>query len=186
VDRIASVGVFHLLAANGIHQSYPKYEHEAYLLEIQSDILFQPYLELIYEMYIEPSLHQGDLMPHLEQFFLLDCWTKVYSSHWPMIEILNHMLQDDDVNLLQTAVSFPNFNCMNHLFPFLKVEFSELPQFQWGIFTETMNHILKNDNVAAKVNSECSCLSHVIQPHSAVPTKGRWSSSVSSQNSPVM
>ena len=105
------VCVFLLLAANKKCPSYHGNDHVAlaYWLGIRSDIL-QSYLELIYEMYIDLHLPQRDLITHLNHSFLLGWWTKVYSSHRPLtdtmehivkyqpwVEALNNMFEHDDV-----------------------------------------------------------------------------------------
>ncbi|KAF5387961.1 hypothetical protein D9615_000446 [Tricholomella constricta] len=63
-------------------ETYPTMKEKASLLqkmaafESRSDILFQPYLELIYEIYTEPALRRSDLTTRLEHSFLLGCRAK--------------------------------------------------------------------------------------------------------------
>ncbi|GLB33849.1 putative PI3 PI4-kinase family protein [Lyophyllum shimeji] len=63
-------------------EAYPTMKEKASLLqkmaafESRADILFQPYLELIYEIYTEPSLRRSDLTTRLEHSFLLGCHAK--------------------------------------------------------------------------------------------------------------
>ncbi|KAF8076441.1 hypothetical protein FPV67DRAFT_1558921 [Lyophyllum atratum] len=63
-------------------ETYPTMKEKASLLqkmaafECRADILFQPYLELIYEIYTEPSLRRSDLTTRLEHSFLLGCHAK--------------------------------------------------------------------------------------------------------------
>ncbi|RDB22695.1 Transcription-associated protein 1 [Hypsizygus marmoreus] len=63
-------------------EAYPTMKEKASLLqkmivfESRSDVLFHPYLELIYEIYTEPSLRRSDLTTRLEHSFLLGCRAK--------------------------------------------------------------------------------------------------------------
>jgi len=63
-------------------EAYPTMKEKASLLqkmivfETRADILYQPYLELIYEIYTEPSLRRSDLTTRLEHSFLLGCRAK--------------------------------------------------------------------------------------------------------------
>lgn len=63
-------------------EAYPTMKEKASLLqkmtvfETRVDILFPPYLELIYEIYTEPSLRRSDLTTRLEHSFLLGCRAK--------------------------------------------------------------------------------------------------------------
>ncbi|KAF8165306.1 hypothetical protein B0H34DRAFT_232712 [Crassisporium funariophilum] len=73
------------LARNwGLHrqEAYPTMKEKASLLqkmtllESRGETIFTPYLELIYEIYTEPSLRRSDLTNRLEQSFLLGCRAK--------------------------------------------------------------------------------------------------------------
>lgn len=61
------------------HDSYPTMKEKASLLqkmaifEAKGDILFNSYLELIYEIYTDSNLRRSDLTSRLEQSFLLGC-----------------------------------------------------------------------------------------------------------------
>lgn len=61
---------------------YPTMKERATVLqkmvafETKNDVLFQTYLELIYDIYTEPSLRRSDLTSRLEQSFLLGCRAK--------------------------------------------------------------------------------------------------------------
>ncbi|KAG6866480.1 hypothetical protein C0991_003998 [Blastosporella zonata] len=63
-------------------ESYPTMKEKASLLlkmssyENRSEHIFQPYLELIYEIYTEPALRRSDLTTRLEHSFLLGCRAK--------------------------------------------------------------------------------------------------------------
>jgi len=63
-------------------EAYPTMKEKATLLqkmtlyESRGDAIFHPYLELIYEIYTEPSLRRSDLTNRLEQSFLLGCRAK--------------------------------------------------------------------------------------------------------------
>jgi transformation/transcription domain-associated protein len=61
---------------------YPTMKEKASLIqkmtfyETRGEVLFHPYLELIYDIYTEPSLRRSDLTTRLEPAFLLGCRAK--------------------------------------------------------------------------------------------------------------
>lgn len=63
-------------------EAYPTMKEKATLLqkmtlyENRGETIFQPYLELVYEIYTDPSLRRSDLTNRLEQSFLLGCRAK--------------------------------------------------------------------------------------------------------------
>ncbi|KAF9057606.1 hypothetical protein BJ165DRAFT_1520972 [Panaeolus papilionaceus] len=63
-------------------EAYPTMKEKATLLqkmtlfESRGESIFTPYLELIYEIYTEPTLRRSDLTNRLEQSFLLGCRAK--------------------------------------------------------------------------------------------------------------
>ncbi|PPQ93995.1 hypothetical protein CVT25_009843 [Psilocybe cyanescens] len=63
-------------------EAYPTMKEKAILLqkmtlyENRGDTIFLPYLELVYDIYTEPSLRRSDLTNRLEQSFLLGCRAK--------------------------------------------------------------------------------------------------------------
>jgi transformation/transcription domain-associated protein len=63
-------------------EAYPTMKEKASLIqkmtfyETRGEVLFHPYLELIYDIYTEPSLRRSDLTTRLEPAFLLGCRAK--------------------------------------------------------------------------------------------------------------
>ncbi|KAG5637374.1 hypothetical protein H0H81_004799 [Sphagnurus paluster] len=76
-------------------EAYPTMKEKASLLqkmvafEGRSDILFQPYLELIYEIYMDPALRRSDLTTRLEYPFLLGCRAKDPALRERFMELLD-------------------------------------------------------------------------------------------------
>jgi transformation/transcription domain-associated protein len=77
------------------HDAYPTMKEKATLLqkmvafETRGDPLFLNYLELIYEIYNEPSLRRSDLTTRLEQSFLLGCRARDASLRERFIDMLD-------------------------------------------------------------------------------------------------
>ncbi|KAF9567316.1 hypothetical protein CPC08DRAFT_17123 [Agrocybe pediades] len=76
-------------------EAYPTMKEKATLLqkmtlyENRGDVIFHPYLELIYEIYTEPSLRRSDLTNRLEQSFLLGCRAKDSALRERFIDLLD-------------------------------------------------------------------------------------------------
>ncbi|KAF9485316.1 hypothetical protein BDN70DRAFT_848082 [Pholiota conissans] len=76
-------------------EAYPTMKEKATLLqkmtlfETRGDVIFLPYLELIYEIYTEPALRRSDLTNRLEQSFLLGCRAKDSSLRERFMDLLD-------------------------------------------------------------------------------------------------
>ena len=76
-------------------EAYPTMKEKATLLqkmalfETRGDLIFLPFLELIYEIYTEPSLRRSDLTNRLEQSFLLGCRAKDTSLRERFMDLLD-------------------------------------------------------------------------------------------------
>jgi transformation/transcription domain-associated protein len=76
-------------------EAYPTMKEKASLLqkmtqyETRGDTLFTPYLDLIYEIYTEPTLRRSDLTTRLEQSFLLGCRAKEASLRERFMDLLD-------------------------------------------------------------------------------------------------
>ncbi|KAH9482694.1 Transcription-associated protein 1 [Psilocybe cubensis] len=88
VDKSKSIGlcryILDLSRTWALHrqEAYPTMKEKATLLqkmtlyESRGDTIFHAYLELVYDIYTEPSLRRSDLTNRLEQSFLLGCRAK--------------------------------------------------------------------------------------------------------------
>jgi transformation/transcription domain-associated protein len=75
--------------------AYPTMKEKASLLqkmvalELRGEPLFQSYLELIYEIYTDPSLRRSDLTTRLEQSFLLGCRARDATLRERFVDLLD-------------------------------------------------------------------------------------------------
>ncbi|KAG5221804.1 Transcription-associated protein [Salix suchowensis] len=78
--------------------AYPTMKEKASLLqqmtafERRGEILCHPYLELIHEIYTDPSMRRGDLTTRLEQPFLLGCYARDPVLREKFIDLLDMKL----------------------------------------------------------------------------------------------
>ncbi|TFK75868.1 hypothetical protein BDN72DRAFT_954419 [Pluteus cervinus] len=96
--------------AMGKQDPYPTMKEKATLLqkmvalETRGDVIFQSYLELIYDIYTEPALRRSDLTNRLEQPFLIGCRSK------------DPVLREKFMDLLDVSVPRSLLNRMTYIF----------------------------------------------------------------------
>lgn len=90
-------------------EAHPTMKEKASLIqkmtfyETRGEVLFHPYLELIYDIYTEPSLRRSDLTTRLEPAFLLGCRTK------------NSLLRERFMDLLDISVPRSLFGRLTYI-----------------------------------------------------------------------
>ncbi|KAI0053544.1 FAT-domain-containing protein [Auriscalpium vulgare] len=100
-------------------EPYPTMKEKAALLqkmtafESRGDVLFNSYLELIYEIYTEPSLRRSDLTTKLEQSFLLGCRARDAGIRERFIDLLDVSVPRNLIARLSYILGVQNWEALS-------------------------------------------------------------------------